>query len=507
MPPAGRRSLVQVLGLAGLAALAGCGAADGGAGSQAFLVPPGAHAFQLGELAFETCELPQQRTSATTAAWCAPFEVPENHAQPEGRRIHLRLALLPAGEAADDDFLVLLAGGPGQSAVESWPQVAAALAPSARRRHVLLLDQRGTGGSSPLDCPELSDDELHLDPARAAGLARACLARLQATTDVRQYTTTAAVADLEAVRQALGAPRLDLVGISYGTRVAQQYARAHPQATRALVLDSPVPNDLAIGQEFARNLDQALDALFDACANDRTCSATYGDQWLRLRTLRERLDADPVLVSAPSPSDFSRQQRRLDGAALAGIVRLYAYSTPTAALIPLLLREVEAGRLEPAMAQLQIIERSLEGLSGSGMALAVLCSEDIDRLQPDPADSGTLLGHELTDLLLAQCSAWPRGERPAGFEEPLHGGLPVLVLAGSFDPVTPPRYGEAIVAGLDNARLVVAPGQGHNVLGAGCIPDLVARFLDELEPAGLDAACVGRLGPEPAFLDYNGARP
>jgi pimeloyl-ACP methyl ester carboxylesterase len=473
-----------------------------------YVVPAGATAFTFGRLSFTACELAQPRTSATTAAFCAPFEVPENWDAPDGRKIALRLALVASAEPADDDFVVMLAGGPGQSAIDNWPQVASAFAPAAKRRHVLLLDQRGTGQSHPLTCKGADNEILEgfdLDKLRAT--TRSCLEQVSRDADPRYYTTTMAVRDLEALREALGSPRFDLVGMSYGTRVAQQYLKRHPDGVRSVVLDSPAPNDLAIGGEFARNLDDALKAQFALCTQDAACAKAFGDPYASLRALRDTLRAQPREVSYPDPTTFAPARQRLDDYGLTGLVRLYAYMPETAALIPLAVREAAAGNFAPLMGQLVMISQAASELAGNGMQLSVLCAEDVDRIAPDPRDADTLLGTSLTQIFQAQCAIWPHGTRPADFTAPTTGDTPVLVLAGELDPVTPPRYGEAIVPHLSNARLIVAKGQSHNVIGRGCIPKLVGRFLDTLAPRELDASCVDALGPTPAFLDYNGAAP
>ena len=204
-------------------------------------IPTGAKEFTLGKLQFKSCELSQKRSGATTAAYCAPFQVAEDPDDAGSRKIDLNLALVKSdGEAADADIVVFLAGGPGQAAIETWPAIAAAFAPLRQRHHVLLLDQRGTGGSNALTCTRKADAEKSADePADTTNdlellrrNTRDCLAQVQQHADPRWYTTTVAAHDLEIVRQALGAPQFDLVGVSYGTRMAQQYARRHPDAVR-----------------------------------------------------------------------------------------------------------------------------------------------------------------------------------------------------------------------------------------------------------------------------------
>ena len=149
----------------------------------------------------------------------------------------------------------------------------------------------------------------------------------------------------------------------------------------------------------------------------------------------------------------------------------------------------------------------VEALVGNGMQLSVICAEDADLLEPDPQAAQTLLGNLLVDVTRTQCEIWPHGQRPADFREPASGDAPVLILEGELDPVTPPRYGEEVAKTLANAKLIVARGQGHNVIGRGCLPKLVGEFMDTLEPKSLDTSCAEDLGPIPHFIDFNGAAP
>lgn len=470
-----------------------------------------AKAFTLGSLHFTACQLPQQHSGATTTAFCAPFSVPENRADPDGRKLNLRLALIKSdAPTANRDIVVYLAGGPGQSAIDTWPQMATALAPLRKHRHVLLLDQRGTGGSNALTCRSDDDESAergHLDLAKIREHTRECLLAVEGRADPRFYTTTVAVEDLEAVRQALGAPQLDLIGVSYGTRLAQQYVMHHPRAARSVVLDSVVPNRLVLGEDFARNLEAALYAQFSRCTQTPACAKAFGDPYASLIKLRDQLRAQPQAWDYRDPVTYAPTQRRLDDAGLASLVRLFAYTPETAALLPLSISEGLKGDFSPLAGQEKLLTDDLAGLSENATQLSVVCSEDADLLTPRPQDADTVLGTRLIDLLRAACEIWPHGTRPADFHAALETTTPVLILEGELDPVTPPRYGTQVLAGLPDGRLLVAKGQGHNVIGRGCIPKLVAEFVDKLDPKGLDAKCVDDLGPTPAYIDFNGSSP
>lgn len=466
----------------------------------------------LGSLRLTRCELSQKSSAATTEAFCATFSVPENWDEPSGRRIDLRVALVRSqAQAPQPDLVIFLAGGPGQAATEVYPSAAFAFAPLNRERHVLLVDQRGTGGSNPLTCDEdqkdLDDADSSLNLATVRRATIECLRTVQEKADPRFYTTTDAVKDIEAVRQALGAPRLDLFGVSYGTRLAQQYLGTHPAAVRSVVLDSAVPNELALGSEFAANLDRSLRAQFAVCTRAAECARTFGDPYVSLYRLRDTLAAHPVDVTYRTPRTFEAKTRKLTAQGLGAVVRLFAYTPESAALLPLAIREAEAGDYGPLMAQADLSTEGLGDLATNVMQFSVICAEDADGLVGRPEDRKLILGDTLGPFLSEVCRIWPRGARPEALRAPLRTDVPLLVIGGEFDPVTPPRYGEQILAGASRGRLLVAQGQGHSVLGRGCMPRLVGSFVETLDPAGVDARCLDDLGPIPAFLGFGGAAP
>lgn len=473
---------------------------------------PGERTWKLGSLTLTACELAQSNSGLSTAAWCSDFPVPENRADPHSRTIKLKLAVLRSrAQVASQDMLVFLAGGPGQAATDSASTVAATLKPLLAHRHVLLLDQRGTGGSNALNCKEPDEaaapDDSTFDAGKLRAAAAVCLHQLAGHADPRYYTTTIAAQDLEDVRKALGSPSFDLLGVSYGTRMAQQYLRRFPQAVRSVVLDSVVPNTAVLGEDFARNLDDALKAQFARCTAAPACKKQFGDPDQTLYQLRDALRANPHEVSFRDPQSYQTVKRVLNEDALASVVRMFAYTPATAALLPLSIDAAAHGDVGPLLGQAKILSGELSELMGSGMQYSVICSEDADLLTPRPQDAGTILGTRMIDSLKAVCSVWPKGIRPADFHQPLKTDKPVLLLAGQYDPVTPPRYAEAVAKGLPNARVLVLKGQAHSVMAAGCTPQLIQHFVEQLDPKTLDASCLDRLQPTPIFIDFNGSTP
>lgn len=470
----------------------------------------------LGAIAFEPCTLSSAMAPASIDAQCATYEVAEDPAQPHGRRIPLNIAWLPAGErgATAPDPVFFLAGGPGQAATEYAALIDYALREVRKQRDIVLIDQRGTGKLSPLVCRDANGQDLPLpadDEADADAVARyaaSCVQALAGKADPRQYTTTRAVDDLEAVRRAIGAQQVNLVGVSYGTRVAQQYAARHPQHTRSLVLDGVAPNDLVVGGEFARTFERALELQAEHCRSLPSCRERFPkDLRTQLRELKTRLADAPVQVDYRDPSTGGRRRDTLTADTVIGVTHLFSYMPQMMSLLPVVIDEADRGEYASLMALAQVATRGMDGSMARTMQWSVVCAEDADRYRPDPADAGTVLGAEMAPTLFAACGAWPRGERPADFNRPLRSDVPALLLSGEMDPVTPPAYGERVLKGLRNGRHLVLRGQGHNVGGVGCAPKLVGQFIESLDAKALDASCLDAIGYVPPFTGFNGWEP
>lgn len=470
----------------------------------------------FGTLRFEPCSLTAEGLPGAVEAQCSRIEVAENRADPDSRRIELALAWVPASGTAAPDPVFMIAGGPGQSARQSYPQLHAAFRDVRRSRDVLLLDARGTGGSHPLVCRDEkgaaaisdADDNEAFDAERARDFARRCAQELGKIADLRHYGTGEHIDDLDEVRQRLGIERINLIGISYGTRVAQQYAARYPQATRAVVLDSVAPNSLPLGNEHAANLEAALKTQFQRCRDAAACVDQLGDPGEQLQRLHQTLRRDdlaPVRFRAAQSGAW--EEERPSFGHLAILLRLYAYSPEAASLLPYVIHEAANGRYEAMLAQATHLGRSLSDQIFHGMQLSVMCTEDVDEFRIDDNDRGSVLGAEFIEFAKAQCDAWPRGRRDPDFRQPLTGEVPVLLLSGEYDPVTPPRYGDEVASHLPNGRHLILPGQGHSVVSLGCAPKLFAQFIEQADAHALDATCLDRLKPLPPFAGAYGWEP
>lgn len=465
---------------------------------------------RLGDIDFEPCALSGLMGGASVDARCGTLSLPENPAAPGGRRIDVHVTWLPAGDrgepAADPVFFI--AGGPGQAASDYAAAVSAALREVRKQRHVFLVDQRGTGRSAALACPPAVEERFARSavPEDIVEYARQCAAGQKA--DPRFYTTTQAVADLDAVRRALGVPQVNLVGGSYGTRVAQQYAATHPQATRTLVLDGVVPNDLVAGGEFARMFERTLRLRTKACKADPACARRYPvDLRTQVATLKEKLDAAPVDVDYRDPATGEAKRERLTGQTVVSLAHLFSYMPHAASMLPVVFDEASQGRYGPLMALASYGGTAAQGAMNRPMQWSVICAEDADRYREHPADADTVLGRDASRLFFAACEHWPRGTRPVGFVKPLTGDVPALLISGELDPVTPPEYGERVAKALPNARHFVLDGQGHGLMGTGCMPKLIGQFIERADASSLDAKCLDSIGPVPPFTSFNGWEP
>jgi pimeloyl-ACP methyl ester carboxylesterase len=403
---------------------------------------------------------------------------------------------------------VFITGGPGQAATESYVSIRFAFRRINEDRDVVLVDQRGTGGSSPLRCPsDETPDVSLLDDEEVGPWVARCLESLDG--DPRFYTTSLAVEDLDAVREALGYGRVDLYGVSYGTRVALTYLRRFPDRVRAVVLDGVVPPEEVLGVDVARDAQRALDLLVERCAADEACSERFPNLGGALDDVVARL-GEPVPVTLRHPRTGDEERLELDRSKAAYAIRLLSYSQETASLVPLLLEGAARGDLAPLAAQFLMTTGQVGETMSDAMGLSVVCTEDYPLLERDVADArsrDTYLGALQTESLELVCPSWPRGEVPPDFREPVRSEAPVLLLSGEADPVTPPENAAAVAKYLPNSLSVVAPGQGHVVIHRGCIPELAERLLETGSVAGPDAGCVSAIEPQAFFVSFNGPEP
>jgi pimeloyl-ACP methyl ester carboxylesterase len=460
-------------------------------------------------IAFSDCRLAHPAGLGSVPARCGSLTTPENPDEPGGRQIALHVAVVPAlDRRRPREPLFIVAGGPGQAAADFYAVYAGAFSLVQHTRDLVLLDQRGTGGSNRLSCNFPDDFELSMPaPARIRELSADCRRGLAGRPQF--YTTSIAVRDLEAVRAALGYERINLYGVSYGTRVVQHYLRRYATHVRAVVLDGVVAPDRTLGPETPFDAERALELTFARCQRDPACDHAFPDLAHRFRGLRAELKARPHSVTLPDPVNGQPRTIEFDALQLAGAVRLLNYSSVTSSLLPLFIDRATHGDYSSLAAELLMFSQHLDAQLAYGMNAAVACSEDV------PAFGGvdraalehTYLGAEQLDGLSALCDGWPRGVVDADLFAPLSSAVPALLLSGEADPVTPPASGARAAQSFSDALHVVVPGQGHGQLGVPCAARVIAAFLDAGTARALDASCLAMAAPLPFVIDPSGPPP
>lgn len=443
---------------------------------------------------------------------CGELEVFEDRAAATGRKIPLRVVVIPALAASPEpDPLFILAGGPGQAASELGRQLLQLFERVARSRDLVLVDQRGTGSSNPLDCEVVADDaplKEHFDDRFAEAEYRACLAKYGA--DVRQYTTPVAMDDLDQVRRALGYAQINLWGASYGTRAALVYLRQHGQHVRSVILDGVAPLSLLLPLYIPRDTQRALQTLFTECEQTAPCAAAYPKLRERFEAHLVTLETNPAELSVEHPLTGKQESLTVSRDVFTGALRGLLYLPEASALVPHVLDAAIRGDYRPFVAVGSSMAGSLAKNMSQGMFLSIVCSEDApfitdERIQKEAAQ--TWLGGSAIRKALQPCAFWPKGSLPDGYRDPVRSDVPVLLLSGALDPVTPPSWAEDARRTLPNSLHLSLPGVGHGTGAFGCIRNLISTFLDRASVEGLDTTCGQKFSRPPFFTSFAGPQP
>jgi len=438
-------------------------------------------------------------------ALCGTYEVFENRAARSGRKIPLRLLVLPAtGPGRLPDPFVYFAGGPGDASILEGLSIAQELASLRRRRDVLLVDLRGTGRSGGLFCTELQEDvQGFLDDFLPTEKIRACRDRLKKEADLSWYTTDAAVDDVEEVRAALGYGRLNLMGISYGTRAVLTYLRRHPQSVRTAVMEGVLAPEERYPLGMARATQEALDGLIAECAGDPACHGAFPALRQELETILSRAAAEPVLVKLTNPGTRRAMELHLTRSGVAQLLRYRLYSPVEAALLPLRIHQAAQGDWKP-LARSALHDGMNLGSVAEGFYQSVTCAEDVAFIRDEeiaPAVAGTFLGDFRVRRQKAACEGWPVRAPGPDVHAPVVADVPSLLIAGERDPATPASGAERVARTLQRSRRLVIADGGHDTVGMqgeACLSGLTAAFIEAGTADGLDTSCVAQIR-RPAF--------
>jgi pimeloyl-ACP methyl ester carboxylesterase len=466
------------------------------------------------KLALKPCRLEHPARMLALSAECASVTVPENYEQPNGRKIDLFVARVPAISLnKKPDPLFLIAGGPGTSAVDLYTSSAGPFERVRRDRDIILVDQRGTGRSHRLDC-DYGDRNLfeRIDEIEVGAINIKCRGELSKASDLRMYTTSVAVRDLDGVRALLGYSSINLYGNSYGTRVAQHYARRYPATTRTVILDGVVNPEVILGPAIAIDAERALERILARCQADAACKKAFTDPAADYRNLRAQLTAKPVTTMVSDAATGRPIQFDFTARHLSAVLRFASYNDDQAALLPLSLHlATHEANFTPLASQFRVFAQSLESSFAYGMHNSVACSEDaplIDAAKLDrEALAATHMGAEQVEQLIEACKEWPQGVVDADLHAPFKSNAAALLLSGADDPVTPPSYAELAQRAFADSDHVIIAGHGHGQLGAPCVDRIISDFVTSGTARGLDIGCTSKLKPMPFFITLAGPAP
>ena len=456
---------------------------------------------------------------AGEAALCGTVAVPDRRDRAAQRTLTLAVTVLRSTAATPaPDPVVFIEGGPGASPfgfgemveerMEGWWELSA---PYRRTRDVVLYDPRGVGRSEPdTNCIELDGvtDVARIPPpsrgereAQERAALESCVTRLQDSgVDLGSFTTPAAADDVLDIAAALGAPRVNLVAISYGTRVALEAVRRHGSRVRAAVLDGIYPPDVNAAEEEAWLTQRALRRLFDDCTANRACRAAFPDLERRFLNLAAKLDESPAMVSIGDP--LVPLEVRLDGAALIAAVLEVMAEGERIERLPALIDRAARGRPE-RLAQYVPTPRLGDPDTAEGMAFSIECRETVNAADPARTAANrrrwaVLPGLTGDDTGQRICAVWPVGMPEPVERLAMASTVPVLLFSGAYDPVTPPEWGQRTAFTLPQSRHVVFRAVGHGVTGAEpCAQTMAAAFVERPDAAKLPAC--PEAGRPPAF--------
>jgi pimeloyl-ACP methyl ester carboxylesterase len=392
-------------------------------------------------------------------SWCGTLRVVEDPSNLSSRILTVAVIVIRhRTTGVPKEPLFILKGGPGDAATDDVEDTISMFGAALQDHDVVLINQRGT--------------VLRCEPAARAFLVprdpEECLRRLTARADLRMYTTEHFVADLEAVRAALGYERINLWGGSYGSRAAYVYAKRYPSRVRSVVLIAPAPLASSVIDTYEVNGRRALDAVAQGCLADAACRRRFPSVASQVEALRNGLTD------------------RFDRFGLQTLL----YSSATANAIPFIADRAAAGDRSALDTAIQQVRTSLLPRLALGLNLAVFCSEELPYREPGASDRRTFLRDEYEEA----CRGWPQAAVVPDFHTVVRLDIPALLIAGERDPATPPSWAQRAAAQFTTSQIVIVAGEGHvlNRLDA-CVGRMTREFI---ERGRADASC-SRLSPLP----------
>ncbi len=463
-----------------------------GAQSVAFTLKPRT----IGTVPLEPCRI----MDGNIEGLCGTVTVWENRTLKRGRKLALKVMVLPALQGGASDAFFPLAGGPGQSAIETYPATGYTNA-IRRDRDVVLVDQRGTGGSAPLKCElrDITNAQQVLGEEIPLGRLRVCREQLAQTADLTQYTTSIFVDDLDDVRAALGYEKIDVFGTSYGTRVALVYLRQHGSHVRTLGLEGVVSPQYRIPLSFSRSLQSSIDHIIERCEAATACRQSYPELRKEFDALLVRLDNAPA--KAEVTVGQSRKTITISKGVFVSALRPALYMPEVIRAFPLMIHKAYEGNWSVYASVALQVRTAIDKVINRDLTLSVVCSEDIPGMTEAMIrneTAGTYLGDYQVRQYLNYCKEWPQGRAPKNFRAAVHSDVPALLISGALDPVTSLAVSRTTARDLVKSQTVLLNDGTHGT-GSSCVDGIVANFV---AAAGkVDASCTDDMKLRPFLTE------
>lgn len=429
-------------------------------------------------------------------ALCGTFEAWENRQTRAGRKIPLKVVVLPAtGPKREPDPVFLLAGGPGEAAAGLAGFLGGLFKEVRQERDMVFVDVRGSAEPGRLTCDPAAGTgnlQAYLDDFFPLDNVRRCRAELEKKHDLTQYTTDNTVDDLDEIRAWLGYGKVNVDGGSYGTRVAQVWMRRHPESLRAVVLSGVAPMSEASPLSHSAMGQRSMDMLLGWCEKEEACRKAYPNVRAELAAVLERAAREPLKVEVRHPETGKPVEVRVGRDALADGIRFLLYRPDASAALPRQIHEAARGNVQPLVeAAVQARYNINQGLA-MGLLFSVTCAEDIPFI--DPAEvpartAGSFLADGRVRSQMAACTVWPSARVSPDFKQEVRTDLPVLLISGERDPVTPPEFARRAAASMSNHLQVVVPFEAHSGFSP-CVQKIRAEFYRKATPRGIDTACL-----------------
>jgi len=403
------------------------------------------------------------------------LEVLENRDEPAGNKIKLPVYIFKSRSAnPKPDPVLYTVGGPGYTSMRASQYMN--YYTYLDDRDLILFEQRGTQFAQPsLDCPEWSKAVYEsnlpgVNPYERDSLlengAISCRQRLVANgIDLNSYHTNAIAADIDELMDVLEIEKYNMLSMSYSTKIAQVLLRDYPDRIRSVVMDSPLPLEASYDEESAGNIMEALHLLLMDCEKNENCNQAYPNIKQRfLDYLKDRTES-PLVVQVENPKSGKMETFNLKGEDL--IMVFTASSTDGVPNIPSEINKLLNNDLSSVKQQLTyLFEGSGEG-SGIGMRLSVWCAEESPFNDWEKVKAETHRYPEIKGLSPATydstiCEIWGVSKVADVEDEAVKSDIPILLISGEYDELTPPRWAKAMRRNLKNSHHLVFKGWKHS---------------------------------------------